>query len=143
MKARPMGAATALEREHLALLRRWAQLQHDMDALRSQHQHQMEHLQARLLRLQAELVIRHTHTLWGLGHRRFALTDSARHSTAGPRLERANPAFSAADATRAAICQSGCIAQAHAWLGDEQQCRLHGGRCEPLNHPQESPCASP
>ena len=126
-----------VEREHLAMVRHWAQLQHDTDALRAQHRLEMEHLQARLLRLQAELVIRHTQTLWGLGYQRFALTDT-------PQV-RATPATdcadSAATATRAAICQSGCISQAHAWLGDEQHCRLHGGRCEPMTTSRDAPCA--
>ena len=134
--------AFTLEREHLALIRQWAQLQHDMDALRKHHQNEVEHLQARLLRLQAELVIRHTQALWGLGHRRFALTDNARSSSAWLHPTRTdNAATSAADATRAAICQSGCLSQAHAWLGDEQHCRLHGGLCEPMTTSRESPCA--
>lgn len=129
--------AFTLECEHMAMVRHWARLQHDMDALREQHRLEMEHLQARLLRLQAELVIRHTQTLWGLGYQRFALTDTPQvHAT--PDTDRV---ASATEVTRAAICQSGCISQAHAWLGEEQHCRLHGGRCEPLTTSLDTPCA--
>ena len=115
--------AITLEQEYLALANQWAHLQQRIEVLCREHAQRVRRLETELLRLRAERVIRHTQTLWGLGHATPVAPGLAAAPDKGP------PARQAAEAL---ICQTGCIGQAHAWLSEDQQCRLHGGACEQL-----------
>jgi len=106
--------------EHIALLRQWGRLQTQIEALQRTHAYEKAQTSQELVRLRAQLIIRDTSAYWGMNpllHR-----------------QRVAPAREP-DRVKSAqevICQTGCIAQAHAWLGDEDQCQLLGGNCQNL-----------
>ncbi len=106
--------------EHIALLRQWGRLQTQIEALLRTHAHEKAQTSQELVRLRAQLIIRDTLAYWGMNPLLH------KHRVAPARQP---------DRTKSAqevICQTGCIAQAHAWLGDEDQCRLLGGNCQNL-----------
>lgn len=129
-----------LEHEHLVLLRGWAKLQQRIDTLRQEQTGTVQRLQAEVLRLRGQLVVRHTQVLWGLGPSGFA-----RHS---PSTTAPTDAPAPGAATRQVLCQTGCVGHAHAWLAPDHGCRLDGAPCDRVPAPHTTaftvpPVASP
>ena len=106
--------------EHIALLRQWGRLQTQIEALQRTHAHEKAQTSQELVRLRAQLIIRDTLAYWGMNPL------LQRQRVAATRQQDRNKS------AQEVICQTGCIAQAHAWLGDEDQCRLFGGNCQNL-----------
>lgn len=117
--------------EHRVLLRQWGRLQTQIDALLKEQTRQRAQWASEVMRLRAELIIRDTQAYWGMGAVRL--------------LPRSVPRRELATATTAAqvICQSGCVSQAHAWLGSDDQCRLYGGECDQVSMAGPSPHSPP
>jgi len=115
--------------EHTALLRQWGRLQTQIEALQRTHAHEKAQTSQELVRLRAQLIIRDTLAYWGMNpllHR--------------PRVAPARQSDRAISAQEV-ICQTGCLSQAHAWLDNNDQCRLYGGACENLPQKTEKPSA--
>ncbi len=105
--------------EHQALVRHWGRLQTQIDALLKDQARQQARWAAELMRLRAELIIRDTQAFWGMAHAHSPVTRPAKRAS-----------IDTAPTVRQVICQSGCVSQAHAWLDDDDQCRLYGGACD-------------
>lgn len=128
-----MAPSHPIEAEHLALLRQWASAQHRMDRLLAAQARSLAQAHGALIRLRAQLVIQHTQRLWGLGKPGFYLgTRPLRPCAAHPPQQPKQPQrqqTALVSAAMGVICQTGCQAHAHAWLGPQQECRLQGGPC--------------
>jgi hypothetical protein len=107
--------------EHIALLRQWGRLQTQIEALQRTHAHEKAQTSQELVRLRAQLIIRDTLAYWGMN----PLLQRRRVAPA----RQPDRAISAQEV----ICQTGCIAHAHAGMDKEDTCRLLGGTCETLS----------
>lgn len=101
-----------LSAENALLMRCLAKAQASASEGVARLQDEVQRLQRELMRLRAKLIIKHSQQ---------ALLQT------GP----ADPRRAAEAATRALICQTGCLAQGEHWL-DQGRCRLHGQACELL-----------
>lgn len=117
--------------EHKLLLRHWAGLQDRVSRQSCEQMRRCQALEAELMRLRARWVLATTQMLWGLGWP--GLPATARHAAVldSDAQEDALEGLPASAEARAAalICRTGCAGHAHAWLGDEGECKLTGGDC--------------
>jgi hypothetical protein len=107
--------------EHMAVLREWGRLQIQIEALQRRHAQEQALSSQSVVRLRAQLIIRDTLAYWGMGpllHRQRVKSASHSGRSIG---------------AQEVICHSGCVAHAHAWLSEGDQCRLLGGTCENLS----------
>jgi hypothetical protein len=111
--------------EHLVLIRQMARLQWHMDHLRAASQERAERQSAEIVRLRGQLLVARTAALWGMAG------DPPRVPRAKPVTARPQPENVIQHAaTRSAICQTGCVGHAHAWLDDTGHCQRDGRVCE-------------
>jgi hypothetical protein len=100
------------------------------DLLRQQ-QHQIDQLQAQLIRLRAQCILERTQNLWGLWslHAR-ARPESLRE--AGAVSSKVQPLLEdkSWQTAQKIICQTGCMGHAHPWLKSDGQCARTGQECD-------------
>jgi hypothetical protein len=119
-------AQRALCAEHSALLRQMAALQRRVSEQVTQQAARLAAVEAENFRLRAALVRSRTAVLWGLPPTSSALpVRRPAPRSATPVVERKWRE------AQAAICQTGCVGHAHAWLDDQGQCRRTGEACGP------------
>lgn len=109
-----------VQREHGVLLRQWACAQERVSEQMCAQQRRCAALEAELMRWRARWVVATTHMLWGLGWPSAAALPDTERGAQGQ--------VPAADVTEV-LCQVGCTGHAHAWRGEQGQCRLTGGDC--------------
>lgn len=112
--------------EHGIVLRRLARLQQQVGEQLQASARRLAELEARNLRLQAELVRSRSAAVWGLPP--LGRAPAIRSAVASPRVQRA-PGMREAQAV---ICQAACVGHAHPWL-DDGQCRQTGRACDRLH----------
>ena len=116
-----------LVQEHGVLLRQWAHAQSRMSEMAAAHTRRCAELKAQLMRQRARWVIATTRSLWGLGWPGLTRLPAAAPARQG---ERASPEQMPLRTVQEVLCQTGCVAQAHAWLDEESgDCRLSGQPC--------------
>lgn len=113
--------------EHAVLIHRLGRVQTRMTHVVRQMVERIHELESEVLRLRARLIISRTCALWGLptiahatpilqGGQRVQTFAAGGRSLIWPEAEQV-------------ICQTGCISQAHHWLGEAGQCRRDGEPC--------------
>lgn len=96
-----------------------------------QQQHQIDQLQAQLIRLRAQCILERTQNLWGLwslhAHSRPASLPEAGTLSSEVQPPLKDKAWQTAQKI---ICQTGCMGHAHPWLQSDGQCARTGQECD-------------
>ncbi len=124
MSAPPTGVA----QEHAILTRHLGSVQDRVSRLLCAKESELQTLSSEVVRLRGLLVLSRTSILWGLS---APLMRVGRRPSTRPSLEQQTAARQEdLEASRKAICQTGCTGHAHHWLSDEGQCRWTGRPCD-------------
>lgn len=96
-----------------------------------QQQHQIDQLQAQLIRLRAQCILERTQNLWGLWSIQTR-SGPASLPAAGTVSAKFPPPLKekAWQTAQKIICQTGCMGHAHAWLKSDGQCARTGQECD-------------
>ncbi|WP_332748547.1 hypothetical protein [Hydrogenophaga sp.] len=119
---------TGVTQEHAILTRHLGSVQDRVSRLLCDKESELQTLSSEVVRLRGLLVLSRTSMLWGLS---APLMRAGRRPAMLPSLEQPTAARQEdLEASRKAICQTGCTGHAHHWLSDEGQCRWSGRPCD-------------
>jgi len=122
-------ADAALGTEHGVLVRTLARLQGRLDDMLNEQRHQVQALEAEIVRLRGQLLQARTQVLWGLG------TVAAQTRSLNALQPRSKPVGAVADAASRVLCQVACVGHSHHWLQTDGGCARTGALCDTTELP--------
>ena len=126
------GTVDALGAEHCVLVRTLARLQGRLDDILNEQRHQVQALEAEIVRLRGQLLQARTQVLWGLG------TVAVQTHKPNALQSRPMPVGAVADAASRVLCQVACVGHAHHWLQADGGCARTGALCDTAELPVQA-----